>query len=108
MFGVTYRYSMWLQKPPTQMHWKRGWQTFFYCTMLPTNIVNWFKRLTVDFAGNHFIFKRGIRRWLAHFLIMWGCLIALASRFLWFGAGCTSPLCRASPTGIALTFLVSR
>ena len=72
---------MWLQRPPTRMYWKRGWQTFFYRSLLPRNIVNWFKRLTVDFAGNRFIFKRGSRRWLAHFLIMWGCLIAFAITF---------------------------
>ena len=29
LFGVTYRYSMWLQRPPTRMYWKRGWQLFW-------------------------------------------------------------------------------
>ena len=24
-FGLTYRYSMWLQRPPTALYWKRGW-----------------------------------------------------------------------------------
>ncbi|MAT98233.1 MAG: hypothetical protein CL608_13895, partial [Anaerolineaceae bacterium] len=28
-FGLTYRYAMWLQRPPTAVYWKRGWQTFF-------------------------------------------------------------------------------
>lgn len=28
-FGLTYRYAMWLQRPPTALYWKRGWQTFF-------------------------------------------------------------------------------
>ena len=27
-FGVTYRYAMWLQRPPTALYWKRGWQVF--------------------------------------------------------------------------------
>ena len=24
-FGITYRYAMWLQRPPTRMYWRRGW-----------------------------------------------------------------------------------
>jgi len=28
-FAITYRYSMWLQRPPTRRYWSRGWQVFF-------------------------------------------------------------------------------
>ena len=28
MFGITYRYAMWLHRPPTRMYWRRGWQVF--------------------------------------------------------------------------------
>jgi hypothetical protein len=28
-FGLTYRYAMWLQRPPTALYWRRGWQAFF-------------------------------------------------------------------------------
>ncbi|MCE3236024.1 MAG: narT [Vampirovibrio sp.] len=28
-FGIAYRYSMWLQRPPTNVYWHRGWQLFF-------------------------------------------------------------------------------
>jgi high-affinity Fe2+/Pb2+ permease len=24
LFGITYRYAMWLQRPPTRMYWRRG------------------------------------------------------------------------------------
>src|SRR5262245_57423178 len=24
-FGITYRYAMWLQRPPTRLYWRRGW-----------------------------------------------------------------------------------
>jgi hypothetical protein len=27
-FGLGYRYSMWLQRPPTRRYWWRGWQSF--------------------------------------------------------------------------------
>ena len=25
-FGIAYRYAMWLQRPPTALYWRRGWQ----------------------------------------------------------------------------------
>ena len=28
VFGITYRYGMWLPRPPTTLYWKRGWQVF--------------------------------------------------------------------------------
>lgn len=80
-FGITYRYSMWLQRPPTAMYFKRGWQVFLSPRFLARNIVIWFKRLTTEFALNQFIFRRGRGRWGAHWLIMWGCLIAIAITF---------------------------
>ena len=27
-FGITYRYAMWLERPPTRMYWRRGWAAF--------------------------------------------------------------------------------
>lgn len=29
VFAITYRYAIWLQRPPTAMYWRRGWQVFF-------------------------------------------------------------------------------
>jgi hypothetical protein len=80
-FGVTYRYSMWLQKPPTKLYWRRGWQTFFQRRHLVRNSGNWFRRVTLDFVLNRFIAKRDRFRWVAHFCIMWGCIIAFAITF---------------------------
>ena len=80
-FGVTYRYAMWLQRPPTALYWKRGWQVFLRPKYLARNVVMWLARLTHEFALNHFIARRGASRWGAHMLIMWGCLIAIAITF---------------------------
>lgn len=80
-FAITYRYSMWLQRPPTRKYWRRGWQTFFSRRYLARNIRNWFKRVIGDFAMNRFIFKRDPARGLAHALIMWGCVLAFAITF---------------------------
>jgi len=80
-FAITYRYSMWLQRPPTAMYWKRGWQVFLRPKYLARNIATWFLRVTQEFALNRFIARRGTSRWGAHLLIMWGCLIAVAITF---------------------------
>ena len=80
-FGITYRYAMWLQRPPTAMYWRRGWQVFLRPQYLLRNIATWGSRLTGDFVLNQFIAKRGAARWGAHMLLMWGCLLAVAITF---------------------------
>src|SRR5678810_1115081 len=80
-FGITYRYAMWLQRPPTRMYWRRGWQIFVRGRFLGRNLLEFVRRFVVLFAANRFIFRRGNLRGLAHWLIMWGCLIAAAITF---------------------------
>jgi hypothetical protein len=80
-FGVTYRYAMWLQRPPTNMYWWRGWQVFLTPRRLPGNAVELVRRAVVEFGANRFIFQRGLLRGAAHWLIMWGCLVAGAITF---------------------------
>jgi hypothetical protein len=81
VFAITYRYSMWLQRPPTALYWRRGWQVFFSRDRLVMNLRAWVKRLVGVFALNNFIFRRSRPRWAAHWLIMWGCLSAVAITF---------------------------
>ena len=80
-FGTAYRYSMWLQRPPTALYWKRGWQVFFRRGHLRGNLAGLGRRLGVLFALNKFIVNRGRLRGLAHLMIMWGCLLAVAITF---------------------------
>jgi hypothetical protein len=80
-FGITYRYAMWLRRPPTRMYWRRGWRAFVSPRRLLGNLGRFVKRAIVDVAGNRFIFKRGRLRGLTHFLLMWGCLLAAAITF---------------------------
>jgi len=81
VFGITYRYAMWLQRPPTAMYWKRGWQLFFRPGHLARNMKEWLTRVPGEFALNAFILHRDRLRWAAHMLIMWGCIIAIAITF---------------------------
>lgn len=80
-FGITYRYAMWLQRPPTRMYWKRGWQAFVSPRFLAGNLGRFVRRAVVEVAGNRFIFRRSALRGLAHWLLMWGCIIAAAITF---------------------------
>jgi len=80
-FGITYRYAMWLHRPPTRMYWRRGWQAFFSRRSLGKNTLSLGRRAVVEFAANAYIFKRGQLRGLAHWLIMWGCVLAAAITF---------------------------
>jgi nitrate/nitrite transporter NarK len=80
-FGIAYRYAMWLHRPPTRMYWRRGWQAFFSRRSLGSNSVSLLRRTLIEFAANAYIFRRGRLRGLAHWLIMWGCVLAAAITF---------------------------
>jgi hypothetical protein len=80
-FGITYRYAMWLDRPPTRMYWRRGWQVFVSRRSLGRNAAALGRRALMEFAANRYIFRRGRLRGLAHWLIMWGCLLAAAITF---------------------------
>lgn len=80
-FGLTYRYAMWLQRPPTAVYWRRGWQAFFKRGWLLRNTGTWFRRVGSEVLANRFIFERDRMRGLTHMLIMWGCLLAVAITF---------------------------
>ena len=80
-FGITYRYVMWLERPPTKMYWRRGWGALFQRGRLWANLGRLASRLVGVFALNRFIYRRNIERGISHSLIMWGCLIAAAVTF---------------------------
>jgi hypothetical protein len=80
-FAITYRYAMWLQRPPTRLYWRRGWQAFLRPSAAGRNLVELVRRFVLAFVANRFIFRRGRLRGLAHWLIMWGCLLAALITF---------------------------
>jgi hypothetical protein len=80
-FGIGYRYSMWLRRPPTRLYWFRGWQLFFAPRQLPGNLVYLVKLFWDNFVAQKFIDRRSHSRWAAHWLIAWGCLLAAAVTF---------------------------
>ncbi len=80
-FGITYRYSMWLGRPPTRMYWRQGWRAFLSPRRLVRNVVRLLRRLVDEVALNRFIFRRDRMRGFTHMLLMWGCLLAAAITF---------------------------
>lgn len=81
VFGIAYRYALWLQRPPTAVYWKRGWQAFLAPSQFPRNLLILAKRFFGAFALNNFIWRRSIARGAAHWLILWGCVVAAAITF---------------------------
>lgn len=80
-FGLTYRYAMWLARPPTGVYWRSGWQAFFRRGWRFRNARFWLSRMSLDVLANRFILQRDRLRGLTHLLIMWGCIIAVVITF---------------------------
>ncbi len=80
-FGVTYRYAMWLNRPPTRMYWRRGWRIFLKPGLFGAHVLEIGRRVLLEFAANRFIFRRSALRGVTHWLIMWGCILAAAITF---------------------------
>jgi hypothetical protein len=80
-FGLGYRYSMWLTKPPTRLFWQRGWRLFFAPSRVAQNLWRLTALFAVNIVAQRFIEKRSPLRWAAHWFIFWGCILAAAVTF---------------------------
>jgi hypothetical protein len=80
-FGLGYRYAMWLERPPTRLYWRRGWQSFLRRGHLRQVLAGFVSRFFGVFLLNRFIWRRSRWRGLTHLLLMWGCLLAAAITF---------------------------
>lgn len=86
LFGIVYRYVVWLQRPPTQVYWQRGWQLFWTRGKRLGNTLLFFKLTWQKLLAQGFIRRRSRQRWLAHQLIFWGVVLASLITFpLTFG-----------------------
>ena len=80
-FGLGYRYSMWLRRPPTRLFWYRGWQLFLAPRRIPGNLSRLVALFWNNILAQNFIRRRSKVRWAAHWLIFWGCVLAAAVTF---------------------------
>src|SRR2546423_1489775 len=68
LFGVVYRYSVWLQRPPTRLYFKRTWQLLFSKRFF--SYAGMFLRESFTNIGfQRFIYPRGRSRWAGHFML---------------------------------------
>lgn len=80
-FGLVYRYSMWVQRPPTYRYFVCSWRIFLRPQVLVRNVVHLIGVILQNIVAQKFIEKRSPTRWIAHLLIAWGCLLAFAITF---------------------------
>jgi hypothetical protein len=79
VFGVAYRYIVWIGRPPTAMLHRRGREAFTRRTgrslaALPGLVIS-------HLLAQGFIRRRSTARWLAHQLVFWGCILAALITF---------------------------
>lgn len=79
-WGVAYHYAVWLQKPPTRIYWRRGWQLVRQRGVL-RSLGQLLPTAWTHLAAQTFILKRSVLRWWMHQLLFWGCLLAVAITF---------------------------
>ena len=81
-FGaIFFRYAIWLQRPATRRYFRRGLWLFFQRRKFGRNAADAAMTVSTNLIQQQFILRRGKVRWLTHFLIMWGCILAAAITF---------------------------
>ena len=79
VFGVIYRYTVWMQRPPTRVLNRRGWDAFR--AGKTRNLAALPSLAATNLLTQGFIRRRSVSRWLAHQLIFWGCILAVLITF---------------------------
>lgn len=77
VFGIAYRYSVWLQRPPTRLYWRRSMQFLFskdFITYASRSVYLLFRNILFQ----RFIAYRSRTRWVGHFLLATGVLLSFA------------------------------
>ena len=74
VFGVAYRYAVWLRRPSTAMLNRRGWDAFRQ--RKARNVAALPSLVATQLLTQGFIRRRSRSRWLAHQLVFWGCILA--------------------------------
>lgn len=72
--ALTYRYAVWIDRPPTRRYFNGGWRALFTrrgVRSLP-------KAIFSDLLAQTYIKPRSTFRWVAHLLVFWGVILSLA------------------------------
>ena len=74
-FAVSYRFTVWAQRPPSRMYFKRG------LSLLLKHPGIIFSAGSKNFAAQDFIRQRSSYRWIMHLCLSGGCTLAFAITF---------------------------
>lgn len=77
VFGIAYRYSVWIQRPPTKLYWRRSMQFLFSRHFIPY-LWRSLRLFVRNIFFQRFIAFRSRRRWFGHFMLATGCMLAFA------------------------------
>lgn len=80
-FAIAYRYTMWVQRPPTWLYFKAGWRLFLRPNRLAKNLLKLVGLAWNQIVAQRFIERRSRKRWAAHMCLAWGCLMAFTITF---------------------------
>src|SRR2546426_7275183 len=58
-FASAYRYAVWVQRPPTRVYWRRGWQLAFRRSEVRRTLLTLAGALGGNFVAQNFIRRRG-------------------------------------------------
>ena len=81
IFAVVYRYLIWLRRPPTAVLNRRGWEAFRHPGRRGGNALALPGLVVSNLLTQSFIRGRSVRRWAAHQLVFWGCVLAALVTF---------------------------
>jgi hypothetical protein len=81
VFGVVYRYLVWLRRPPTARLNRRGWEAYRRPGRRARNALALPGLVTSNLLVQSFIRSRSRSRWAAHQLVFWGCVLAALVTF---------------------------
>ncbi|QNL47990.1 MFS transporter [Olivibacter sp. SDN3] len=77
VFGTAYRYSVWIQRPPTKLYWRRSMRFLFSAHFFPY-LFRSLRLFVRNILFQRFIAYRSRTRWAGHFMLASGCLLAFA------------------------------
>lgn len=81
IYGTVYRYVVWLRRPPTAKLNARGWELLWRSPRAGRNLLMLPGLVVSKLFAQGFIRRRSTRRWAAHQLVFWGCVLAALVTF---------------------------
>ncbi len=80
VMGVVYRYTVWLDRPPTRRLWKRSLRDLTDRSFF-SHLAGIFKVFFQQVVLQRFVGRRSYYRWAMHFSLAWGTIVAFAVTF---------------------------